>query len=91
MIASLVFSVAAIYSKKLIESIDVMIVTGYSLLIGGIILVLLGVGFGARIEHFTVKAFIMLIYLASLSAIAFSLWNLLLKYNNVGFVCVYIF
>ena len=90
-IASLVFSLAAIYSKKLIKSMDVMIVTGYSLFIGGIILVVLGMIFGARIEHFTVKAFFMLIYLASLSSIAFSLWNLLLKYNNVGLVSVYIF
>jgi drug/metabolite transporter (DMT)-like permease len=90
-IAALIFSVAAIYSKKLTESMDVMVITGYSLFIGGIILVLLGEVSGGQVDHFTPKSSLLLIYLALLSSIAFSLWNLLLKYNNVGLVSVYNF
>jgi drug/metabolite transporter (DMT)-like permease len=90
-IAALIFSVAAIYSKKLTESMDVMVITGYSLFIGGIILVLLGEVSGGQVDHFRVKSSFLLIYLALLSSIAFSLWNLLLKYNNVGLVSVYNF
>lgn len=90
-IAALIFSVAAIYSKKLTESMDVMVITGYSLFIGGIILVLLGEVSGGQVDHFTLKSSFLLIYLALLSSIAFSLWNLLLKYNNVGLVSVYNF
>ncbi|WML51144.1 DMT family transporter [Neobacillus sp. PS3-12] len=90
-IAALIFSVAVIYSKKLTESMDVMVITGYSLFIGGIILVLLGEVSGGQVDHFTLKSSFLLIYLALLSSIAFSLWNLLLKYNNVGLVSVYNF
>jgi drug/metabolite transporter (DMT)-like permease len=90
-IAALIFSVAVIYSKKLTETIDVMVITGYSLFIGGIILVLLGEISGGQVDHFTLKSTFLLIYLALLSSIAFSLWNLLLKYNNVGLVSVYNF
>lgn len=90
-IAALIFSVAAIYSKKLTESLDFMVITGYSLFIGGIILVLLGEVSGGQVDHFTLKSSFLLIYLALLSSIAFSLWNLLLKYNNVGLVSVYNF
>jgi drug/metabolite transporter (DMT)-like permease len=88
-IAALIFSVAAIYSKKLTKSMDIMVITGYSLFIGGIMLVLLGVVSGGHVSHFTLKSSSILIYLALLSSIAFSLWNLLLKYNNVGLVSVY--
>jgi drug/metabolite transporter (DMT)-like permease len=90
-IAAFIFSVAAIYAKKLTESIDVMVITGYSLFIGGMILVILGGVSGGQVDHFTLKSSFLLIYLALLSSIAFSLWNLLLKYNNVGPVAVYNF
>jgi drug/metabolite transporter (DMT)-like permease len=90
-IAALIFSVAAIYSKKLTESIDVIVITGYSLFIGGMMLVLLGEVSGGHVDHFTLSSSLILIYLALLSSIAFSLWNLLLKYNNVGLVSVYNF
>lgn len=90
-IAALVFSVSAIYAKKLTESMDVMVITGYSLFIGGILLVLLGEAFGGQVYHFTLTSSFTLLYLALLSSIAFSLWNLLLKYNNVGLVSVYNF
>ncbi|KZL91333.1 DMT family transporter [Clostridium magnum] len=90
-IAAFVFSVGAIYGKKLTKSMDVMVVTGYSLFLGGVILVFIGVVFGGRVYHFTTTSSILLIYLALLSSVAFSLWNLLLKYNKVGPVSVFNF
>ena len=68
-----------------------MVVTGYSLFIGGVILILLGVLNGGRVHHFTTASSFILIYLAVLSSAAFSLWNLLLKYNKVGPVSVFNF
>lgn len=90
-IAAFIFSVAAIYSKKLTESIDVMVITGYSLFIGGIVLVILGKVSGGQVYNFKMAPLLLLIYLAVLSSLAFSLWNLLLKYNKVGQVSVYNF
>jgi drug/metabolite transporter (DMT)-like permease len=46
---------------------------------------------GGQVNHFTLSSSLILIYLALLSSFAFSLWNLLLKYNNVGPVSVYNF
>lgn len=90
-IAAFIFSVAAIYCKKLAETMDVMVLTAYSLFIGGIILIGLGLVFGGHVYRVTFKASLMLLYLALLSSIAFSLWNMLLKYNKVGLVSVYNF
>jgi len=90
-IAAFIFSVSAIYAKKLTQSMDVMLVTGYSLFIGGILLMLLGIVLGGRVSHFTMASSLILIYLALLSSAAFSLWNLILKYNKVGPVSVFNF
>ncbi|SFF21421.1 Permease of the drug/metabolite transporter (DMT) superfamily [Paenibacillus algorifonticola] len=90
-LAALIFSITAIYAKKLTATIDVLLVTGFSLLIGGLALTLLGLGLGGRVTHFTPESAGNLIYLALLSSAAFCLWNLLLKYNKVGQVSVYNF
>lgn len=90
-IAAFIFSASAIYGKKLTQSIDVMVVTGYNLFIGGILLAIIGLTFGGKVTHFTVASSALLIYMAILSAAAFSLWTLLLKYNKVGAVSVFNF
>ncbi|MBU3176595.1 DMT family transporter [Clostridium estertheticum] len=91
MIAAFVSAVGAIYGKKLTKSMDVMVVTGYSLFVGGIMLMLLGMLSGGSVYHFTIDSSIILMYLALLSSAAFSLWNLLLKYNKVGPVSIFNF
>lgn len=90
-IAAFMFSAASIYAKRITRNMDVMVVTGYSLFTGGIMLTLLGSLYGAKIYHFTIASSSLLIYLALLSATAFSLWNLLIKFNKVGSVSVYNF
>ncbi|OBR67948.1 multidrug DMT transporter [Paenibacillus oryzae] len=90
-IAAFVFSVSAIYAKALTKRLDVMLITGYSLFLGGVVLTVLGLGMGGSVTHFTPASTSILIYLALLSSIAFCLWNVLLKYNKVGQVSVYNF
>ncbi|MFC9708820.1 DMT family transporter [Paenibacillus sp. NPDC056933] len=89
--ASLIFSITAIYAKHLTTSIDVLIITGFSLFVGGLVLTLLGFLLGGSVTHFTLESTGNLIYLVLLSATAFCLWNLLLKYNKVGKVSVFNF
>ncbi|MGH4137431.1 DMT family transporter [Clostridium sp.] len=90
-IAAFIFSASGIYAKKLTQSIDVMLVTGYNLFMGGVMLVFIGLVSGGRVNHFTSSSTALLIYMAILSATAFSLWTLLLKYNKVSVVSIYNF
>ncbi|WP_461612171.1 DMT family transporter [Clostridium sp. Marseille-QA1073] len=91
LISALILSASSIYGKKLTQSMDSVIVTGYQLFIGGAVLIGLGYGFNGSISGFTIKSTSLLIYLAMLSSIAFSLWTVLLKYNNVGTIAVFNF
>ncbi len=78
-IAAFVFSASAIYGKKLTKDIDVMVVTGYNLFIGGVMLTLIGLVSGGRVNHFTAESSALLIYMAILSAASLFIMDLTSK------------
>lgn len=90
-LSTLVTSAAVIYGKTLSQKQDTFIITGYQLFIGGVILTLFGISFGGHLSGFNIESTTLLIYMAALSATAFSLWTLLLKYNKVGKIAVFYF
>lgn len=90
-IAAFIFSATGIYAKKLTNTTNVVLITSYSLLIGGIALTLLGMILGGKANHFTWESSSLLLYLALSSSASFYLWNRLLIYNKVGRVSVYNF
>ena len=82
-------AVAAGFVKVFSKHEDTTALCGYQFLIGGLALVIIGLSFGGRITHIDVGAAFMLIYLAFLSACAFTLQGFLLKYNPVSKVAVF--
>lgn len=74
-----------IYSKEE----NAILLSGYQFVIGGISMMGIGSFMGGRIENYNVKSFTILIYLALVSAIAYSLWAVLLKFNPVSKVTIY--
>ncbi|MBU5315239.1 DMT family transporter [Clostridium bornimense] len=91
MLAALSLSIFSIYGKKITQKLDAFIVTGYQLAIGGFILVILGYGLGGQLVGFNFKSIILLIYMALLSSVAFSIWTILLKYNKVAVISMFNF
>ncbi|MEQ8199562.1 MAG: DMT family transporter [Clostridiaceae bacterium] len=88
-IAAIVSSAALIYGKKLSGSVNTVLLTGYQLLIGGLILTLLGVLSGGHLQFFGLNSYMLLLYMGFLSAVAFTLWTTLLKYNSVSSISMY--
>ena len=68
-----------------------MTITAWQTLMGGALLIVIGVLMGGRVDGFTPKSAALLIYMALLSTVAFSVWTILMKYNPVGKVAVYTF
>lgn len=91
LIASLTGAISGIYTKKLAKEIDAFLITAYQLLIGSIFLITVGFLGGAESLNFTYQNIWLLLYLAFISAAAFSIWTILLKYNGVGKVTIYKF
>ncbi|WP_160677575.1 DMT family transporter [Clostridium sp. C8-1-8] len=91
MISAIIFAVSAIYGKRITQKSDPSIVTGYQLFIGGVILTILGLTLGGRLQGFNLKSTGLLVYMALLSSVAFALWTQLLNYNKVGLISVFNF
>lgn len=89
--SALALSVASMYGKRVSQGMDAMVMTGYQLTFGGVTLLLLGWGLGGALVGLTLGAALLLLYLAALSAISFGLWGVLLKFNRVSQVTVYMF
>ncbi len=90
-LAAFILSAASIYGKKVSQSMDSVVLTGYQLGIGGVALLLGGTLTGGTLTGFTLASSALLLYLAALSSVAFALWTILLKYNRVGMVTIFNF
>lgn len=91
----MVFICAAVYGTssvtlKLISHRETPVtITAFQFLFGGAILIAAGLISGGSITGFTVKSTVLLLYMALLSTISFTLWTMLIKYNPVGKVTIY--
>lgn len=88
-ICTVAYGVSTVVLKIISDKESPMTITSYQILFGSVLLIIIGLALGGHVEGFTLKSTILLIYMALISAVAFSLWTLLLKYNPVGRVAIY--
>ena len=86
---SLAFS--SVLIKRFSKHEDPVTLSGYQFIIGGLFMVAVGLAFGGRIVLSSGVGILVLIYLALLSAIAYALWGMLLKFNPVSRVTIFSF
>ncbi len=77
------------FMKKLSHNENPVLLSGWQFLAGGTVLAGIGIVNGGSAGHFTAKSFLLLLYLAFISAAAYSIWAILLKYNPVSKVSVF--
>lgn len=90
-LAAFILSAATIYGKKISQHMDSIVLTGYQLTAGGAILLVSGWAGGGELADFSPAAYGLMGYMVFLSAVAFALWTILLKFNRVGLVTVFNF
>ena len=84
-------SFSSVLIKRYSKYEDPVTMSGYQFIIGGIFMVIVGLVFGGKVTLNSFSGVMVLVYLALLSALAYSLWGLLLKYNPVSRVTVFNF
>ncbi|MDO5396661.1 MAG: DMT family transporter [bacterium] len=75
--------------KKYSQNENPVVLSGYQFFIGGIVMCAAGFIAGGRIIGFTVNSSLLLVYLAMISSVAYTIWGILLKYNPVAKVTVF--
>ena len=70
---------------------DPVTISGYQFILGGAVMICIGLAFGGKINLGSGSGIAVLVYLSFLSAIAYSLWGILLKHNPVSKVTIFSF
>jgi drug/metabolite transporter (DMT)-like permease len=76
--------ISSIMSKKSLQTIDPIALTGTSQLFGGIVLTVLGLSLGGGIQHFSIKSALVFLYICTASIVGYCLWNVLLKLGDLS-------
>lgn len=79
------------FIKRFSKDTDVVMLSGYQFLFGGLIMIVLGYAMGGRLHSVSYASWILLVYMGFISAAAYTLWSVLLKYNSVSKISAYKF
>ena len=82
-------ALAGLMTRGLGKRVDVFVGTGYSLALGGVMLVVPGLLLGGTLPAVTLAGVGILLLLVSISALGFTLYNKLLTCNPVGKVAIF--
>lgn len=87
--SSLCFALSFFYAKKLMQRLSAQTVTGWQMMLGAAVLIVVGiVGGGKMYMGGGAKALLLLGYLCLLSSVAYTVWSVLMKYNPVHKVSI---
>ncbi len=88
-LSTVAYAFSSVYFKRFSRTSDAFLLSGYQFLAGGLIMSLAGLLAGGRVTGFTGKSLLLLVYMALISAVAYTLWGILLSYNPISRVAVF--
>jgi len=88
-ISTVAYAFSSVFLKRYSRDENPVMLSGYQFTVGGLMMCFIGLAMGGKVSGFNVASMAILIYLAMISAIAYSLWGILLKYNPISKVAVF--
>lgn len=91
LLSTIAYAISSVLIKHFSKDTDTMMLSGWQFLLGGAVMTVIGLLAGGSITlpESPLPAVLMLFYLAFISACAYSIWSLLLKYNPVSKIAVF--
>ena len=89
--SNIAYGISSVLIKKFSKYEDPVVISGYQFAIGGTVMIAIGLLFGGKVKFDSIEAVLIILYLAALSAVAYSLWGILLKNNPVSRVSIFSF
>lgn len=88
-LSTVAYAFSSVLFKQYAKKENAVMLSGYQFIAGGVVMMAVGYITGGRIDFVSIQSIQVLIYLAFLSAVAYALWGILLKYNPVSKVTIY--
>lgn len=91
LIAAIAYALSSALVKNYSQKENPVVLSGYQFIFGGIIMTIVGALMGGKLTGWGFHSVLLLLYLALISSVAYSVWGILLKHNPVGKVAIYSF
>ena len=93
LLSAVVAALGSLANKEVSQSMGPVTLCGWQLTMGALMLIALGIVMGGNLSFGEVgtAGWLLLLYMSFISAAAFTLWTILLKYNPMGRITVYNF
>ena len=83
------YSFGVVITKRIAQTEDPIILSGYQMTFGGVIMLLLGAIFHGKLDFMGIMPIIL--GLSAIYAVSYTLWTVLLKYNAASSITIYSF
>lgn len=87
--SAIAYALSSVFMKIFSQRENPVMLSGYQFVFGGPVMIVIGLIMGGELNRFSPSCLIILVYLAIISSVAYSLWGVLLKYNPVSRVAVF--
>lgn len=89
LISAAAYALSSGMIKKYSQNENPVVLSGYQFFLGGLVMCAAALIAGGRITVFTPQSTVLLLYLAMISSVAYTVWGILLKHNPVGKVAIF--
>ncbi|NDO19915.1 EamA family transporter [Lachnospiraceae bacterium MD329] len=89
LISAAAYALSSGMIKKYSQDENPVVLSGYQFFLGGLVMSIAGLIAGGKVSGFTFSSTMLLIYLAMISSVAYTVWGVLLKHNPVAKVTVF--
>ena len=83
------YAFSSVFLRKYSQYENPVMLSGYQFFVGGLVMAIAGAAAGGHIAPVSGASFLLLFYMGCISAVAYSLWGILLKNNDVSRVTVF--
>ncbi len=88
-LSTIAYAFSSVFLKRYSKEDNPVLLSGWQFVFGGLVMIACGLLAGGRLSQWSISGILMLLYMAVISAVAYSLWGILLKYNPVSKVAVF--
>ena len=89
LIAQLSYGMSTVLINLFSKKVSPVVLSGTQFTMGGIVLTLIGIGMDGHLGNVTAGGLAIIFYLAMVSAVAYTLWSILLAWNDVSKVAIF--
>ena len=89
LISQVAYGISTILINIDSKKVSPVVLSGTQFTMGGVVLILIGIGMGGHFGNITAVGVVIIFYLAMVSAVAYTLWSVLLAWNDVSKVAIF--